>query len=77
MGASSESEVHDAPDQFVVSESGGASGTGESAGGFRQITVRVHIDGVRRAVVRKANVQASVVAQLHRRERGPRDGRNP
>ena len=77
MGASLESEVDDAPDDFIVTETGGAAGAGKSAGGFRQIAVGVHVDDVGGAVGREANVQAAVVAQLHRRERAraPRDSR--
>jgi len=62
MGASLESEVDDAPDQFVVPDSGGASGTGISTGALRQITVGVHVYHVRRAVGGQANIEAPVVA---------------
>ena len=70
MGAPLESEVDDAPDHLIVAETGGASGAGESAGVFRQIAVGVDVDDVRRAVGGQPDVEAAVVAQLHRGERG-------
>src|SRR5262245_5512041 len=76
MGASLEGEVDNAPAQVYVSEAGGASGSGKSAGRFRQIAVGIDVDDVGGAVGGEANVQAPVVAQLHRSEPRPRDGRD-
>src|SRR6185369_3414445 len=68
MGTSLGCEVDDTPDHFIVAETGGASGAGESTGVFRQIAVGVHVDDERRAVGPEPHIQAAVVAQLHRRE---------
>ena len=74
MGAPLEGEVDDAPDHFIVAETGGASGASESPGAFRQITVGVDVDDERRPVGRETDVEAAVVAQLHRGETGARHG---
>ena len=76
MGASLECEVDDAPDHLIVTETGGAAGAGESAGTLRQIAVGIDVDDVGRAVRPEAEVEATVVAQLHRGERGPRHRRD-
>ena len=76
MGASLECEVYDAPDHLIVAETGGAAGAGESAGILRQIAVGIDVDDVGRAVRREAEVEATVVAQLHRGERGARHRRD-
>ena len=66
----------DAPDQVIITETGGASGSGESAGGIRQIAVRIHVNHVRGPIRRHPQIQATVVAKLHGGECGARDTLN-